>query len=147
MGEEQKRVKHVCPDKVGRFLVQVTKPYTYHKANFLAGKLKDYECKLFKICEDKYLVLRKVRPDDKPADIGHHFGEWQNDLLDVVNDTGLPEKAPGSRLLAGLRETVLDALVAEGAVKQFYLEKVLGMIGFDVEQERKYASWKRGVKP
>lgn len=93
--QEPQRAEDVCPEKVGKYLIQVSKPRTYHMANKCAVQLKRADCKLYNICEDIYIAFRKVNPQDNPDLINHEIdpnGDWYKELIDVVKEAG-PERA------------------------------------------------------
>ena len=72
----------VCPDKVGKYLIQVTRTLPYARALKQAMAIKN--CKLWKMTTDKYIAIRKVKPEDNIDIIDLADGDWQNELIDVI---------------------------------------------------------------
>lgn len=71
----------VCPDKIGKYLIQVTKLLPYERALSHAVAIKN--CKLWKVTSDKYMAVRMVEAHDNVDIIKLSNGDWQGELIDV----------------------------------------------------------------
>lgn len=75
-----RKAKDICPDKVGKYLIQITKPLPYNRVIIHIQNVPD--SKLYKLSKNKYIAIRKVGPDDSVDAIGLIDGEWEQELID-----------------------------------------------------------------